>query len=45
MADMDKNILYVVMPAYNEEANIESVVREWYQVLDGKDAKSRLCGK
>ena len=31
------DILYVVMPAYNEEENIESVVKSWYTVLDGKD--------
>ncbi len=34
--------LYVVMPAYNEEANIEAVVKQWYPVLLGKDAHSRL---
>lgn len=34
--------LYIVMPAYNEEANIENVVRSWYTVLDGKDEKSRI---
>lgn len=34
--------LYVVMPAYNEEANIESVVRQWYPVLAGKAENSRL---
>ena len=28
---MDK--LYIVMPAYNEEANIEEVVSSWYKVL------------
>lgn len=37
---MDK--LYVVMPAYNEEANIVDVVKEWYPVLEGKDEGSRL---
>uniref|UniRef100_UPI0040575EB6 glycosyltransferase family 2 protein n=1 Tax=Acetatifactor sp. TaxID=1872090 RepID=UPI0040575EB6 len=37
---MDK--LYIVMPAYNEEANIVDVVKEWYPVLEGKDEKSRL---
>lgn len=37
---MDK--LYIVMPAYNEQENIEAVVREWYPVLDGKDQQSRL---
>lgn len=34
--------IYVVMPAYNEEANIESVVRQWYSILDGKSDDSRL---
>ena len=35
-------ILYIVMPAYNEEANIEEVVRSWYLNLEGKDSGSRL---
>lgn len=30
------------MPAYNEEANIGNTVKEWYQVLNGKNSKSRL---
>ncbi len=34
--------LYIVMPAYNEEANIEQVVRQWYPMLLGKDEKSKL---
>ena len=34
--------LYVVLPAYNEEENIEAVVRSWYAVLDGKDEGSRI---
>ena len=34
--------LYIVMPAYNEEANIEAVVRQWYPLLDGKGEESRL---
>ena len=34
--------LYIVMPAYNEEANIANVIREWYPVLEGKDKSSRL---
>lgn len=34
--------LYVVMPAYNEEGNIEQVVKTWYKVLEGKSADSRL---
>lgn len=34
--------LYIVMPAYNEEANIKSVVKAWYPLLAGKSEKSRL---
>lgn len=34
--------LYIVMPAYNEEENIEAVVRSWYPVLKGKSESSRL---
>ncbi len=34
--------LYIVMPAYNEEENIEAVVRDWYPLLDGKSQDSRL---
>ena len=34
--------LYIVMPAYNEEANIEHIVKTWYGILDGKDEASRL---
>ncbi len=34
--------LFIVMPAYNEEANIEAVVRQWYPILDGKGENSRL---
>lgn len=34
--------IYIVMPAYNEEANIAAVVKQWYPVLLGKDEKSRL---
>ena len=36
------DVLYIVMPAYNEEANIERTVKEWYPILNGKDKKSRL---
>lgn len=28
-----KDTLYIVMPAYNEEANIRNVVSEWYPIL------------
>ncbi len=34
--------LYIVMPAYNEEANIAETVRSWYPILDGKADSSRL---
>ncbi len=34
--------LYIVMPAYNEEANIENVVTGWYPLLEGKSPLSRL---
>ena len=34
--------LYLVMPAYNEEANIEQVVRSWYPVLKDASPESRM---
>lgn len=37
---MDK--LYMIMPAYNEEANIETVINEWYEVIDKMSDDSRL---
>jgi glycosyltransferase involved in cell wall biosynthesis len=30
---MENNALYIVMPAYNEEANIENVVSQWHGVI------------
>lgn len=36
------NTLYLVMPAYNEDENIETVVKQWYEVLEGKSEESRL---
>lgn len=36
------NILYIVMPAYNEAENIEKVIDSWYPVLTGKHEKSKL---
>ncbi|MBR1876251.1 MAG: glycosyltransferase family 2 protein [Lachnospiraceae bacterium] len=37
---MDK--LYIIIPAYNEEATIESIVDEWYPVVDKAGDGSRL---
>lgn len=37
-----RDILYIVMPAYNEEDNIENVVKEWYPILTDKCKDSRL---
>lgn len=34
--------LYIVMPAYNEEANVEAVVRQWYPILEDKSDASRM---
>lgn len=38
------DVLYIVIPAYNEEANIEQVIRDWYPVVERYhgDGKSRL---
>ncbi len=38
---MNEN-LYIIIPAYNEEANIENVVSEWYAVVDKIGNDSRL---
>ena len=36
-----KDKLYIVIPAYNEEMNIEAVAREWHEVVEkiGNDSK------
>lgn len=40
---MDKtDVLYLVMPAYNEEENIENVVKQWYRVLENTNEMSRF---
>ena len=38
----NNNSLYIVMPAYNEEETIETVIKDWYPVLELGDEKSRL---
>jgi len=34
--------LYIVIPAYNEEMNIEAVAREWHEVVASCSKGSRL---
>lgn len=34
--------LYIVIPTYNEEANIRNVVAEWYPILENAGENSRL---
>lgn len=37
-----KDSLYIVMPTYNEEENIEAVVSKWYPILKSSSSQSRL---
>ena len=37
-----EDTLYIVMPTYNEEANIRNVVKEWYPILKNGNENSRL---
>ena len=39
---MRQDCLYIVMPAYNEEANIGTVIEQWYPVVEQVGGKSRL---
>lgn len=39
-AQLDK--LYIVMPAYNEEANIKTVIKDWYPVVEKVGNGSKL---
>lgn len=39
---MKMDSIYIVMPAYNEEANIKAVVDVWYPALEGKSEASRM---
>ena len=34
--------LYIVIPAYNEQANIEDVVKDWYPEIEERNDDSRL---
>ena len=37
-----KDVLYIIMPAYNEEANIKTVIEEWYPVIEKMNDESKL---
>lgn len=37
-----EDVLYIVIPAYNEEQNIRSVVEQWYPVLENGSIDSRI---
>ena len=39
---MPSDALYIVMPAYNEEANIKETLSEWYPILEKIGEDSRL---
>lgn len=39
---MEKETLYIIMPAYNEAVNLEAVIREWYPIVERISPKSRL---
>ena len=39
---MEQDSLYIVIPAYNEEMNIDSVAREWHNVVVQAGPSSRL---
>lgn len=39
---MPEDILYIVIPAYNEEENIEQVVRDWIPIVENINSESRL---
>ena len=39
---MKHDSLYIIMPAYNEEKNIGSVIEQWYPVVEKIGGESRL---
>lgn len=39
---MKRDCLYIIMPAYNEEANIENVIGQWHSVVEKVGGDSRL---
>ena len=34
--------LYIIIPAYNEQENIEEVVKDWYPIVEQRNEESRL---
>lgn len=42
LSNPDMSCLYIVIPAYNEEMNIENVVEEWHQIVSQVGEESRL---
>ncbi|NLW89151.1 MAG: glycosyltransferase family 2 protein [Clostridiaceae bacterium] len=42
MGEITKNTLFIVMPAYNEEANIRAVARQWHEIALKYGNHSRL---
>ncbi len=41
MKENATEILYLILPAYNEAANIASVIRDWYPVVEAHDGGGR----
>lgn len=39
---MKHDSLYIIMPAYNEEKNIGTVIEQWYPVVERIGGDSRL---
>lgn len=39
---MNKDNLYIVMPAYNESENIENIVQEWHSIIEKINNGSKL---
>lgn len=39
---MESQNLYIVIPAYNEEENIETVAKEWHEVVEKIGNNSKL---
>ncbi len=42
MKKVNKDSLYIVMPAYNEEENIEEIISSWYKILNLASENSRI---